>query len=72
MSQNKSLTISKVSTQNSKTNTNNNTKELLKKIETPLEFIKQKKQFKIHDLFDVNGTKVFLDSKETAMKEIWH
>ena len=68
MPQNKTSTISKVSTNHSKINTN--TKEILKKIETPLEFIKQKKHFKIHDLFDEKGTKEFLTLKEAAMEEI--
>ena len=63
---NKTSTISIISTNNSKTNTN----EFLKKIETPLDFIKQKKKFKMHDLFDKKGIKDFLASKEAAMEEI--
>ena len=58
------------STLNSTNNTKINSNTSSKKIETPLDFIKQKKKFKIHDLFDVKGTKDFLASKEDAMKEI--
>ena len=64
--QNKTSTLSIVSTNNTKSNTN----EYLKKIETPLDFIKRKKQFKIHDLFDVKGTNDFLASKDAAMEVI--
>ena len=41
-----------------------------KKIETPLDFIKQKKRFFLHNCFDVDGAKIFIESKEIAMKEI--
>ena len=58
------------STLNSTNNTKINSNTSSKKIETPLDFIKQKNKFKIHDLFDVKGTKDFLASKEDAMKEI--
>lgn len=52
-------------------NSNNNlSQKNQKKIEFPLEFIKQKKKFKIENLFDCNGTKDFLASKEEAMMEI--
>jgi hypothetical protein len=56
----------KTGTNNTKSNSNKNDK----KIENPLEFIKQKKKFIIHNLFDKNGTKDFLESKEKAMMEI--
>lgn len=41
-----------------------------KKIETPLEFIKQKNKFFIQNCFDTNGAKDFIKSKELAMEEI--
>ena len=41
-----------------------------KKIENPLDFIKQKKRFFLHNCFDVDGAKNFIESKEIAMKEI--
>ena len=56
----------KIGTNNTKSNSNKN----IKKIENPLEFIKQKKKFNIHNLFDKNGTKDFLESREKAMMEI--
>ena len=44
--------------------------EIPKKIETLLDFIKQKKKFNLDNIFDVNGAKDFLSSKEKAMIEI--
>ncbi len=41
-----------------------------KRIETPLEFIKQKNKFFIQNCFDTNGAKDFIKSKELAMEEI--
>ena len=67
-------------TRNSKTNydkkttyfsTNKNlSHEIPKKVETPLDFIKQKKKFNIEISFDAEGTKNFLSSKKEALMEI--
>ena len=64
--QNKTSTLSIIFTNNTKANTN----EFLIKIETPLDFIKQRKQFIIDDIFDLKGTKEFLASKDVAMETI--
>jgi hypothetical protein len=41
-----------------------------KKVETPIEFIKQKKKFFMQDFFDIKGTNDFISSKELALKKI--
>lgn len=41
-----------------------------KKLISPLDFIKQKKKFNIQNIFDSNGSKNFLDSKNEALKKI--
>jgi hypothetical protein len=49
----------------------NNIKDISHELPTsPLDFIKQKKKFIIHDSFDKRGAKNFLKSKEEAMMEI--
>lgn len=51
-------------------NTNINSQIIPKKIESPIDFIKQKKKYIIQDIFDIKGSKDFIKSKELAMKEI--
>ena len=51
-------------------NNKNISHEVPSKISTPLDFIKNKKKFVIHNSFDINGTKDFLAQKEIAMKTI--
>ena len=41
-----------------------------KKVETPIEFIKQKKKFFMQDFFDIKGTNDFISSKELSLKKI--
>lgn len=61
---------SNLSTVSAINNTKINSNDISKKIETPIDFIKQKKNFNIHTLFDIAGTKDFLESKAIAMEEI--
>ena len=58
------------STASANINSKNLSNIIQKKIETPLDFIKQKKKFNIKNLFDVNGAKNFLASKDEALMEI--
>lgn len=58
------------SAQSTINNTKNNSRIIPQKIETPIDFIKQKKKFNIPDFFDKNGTRDFIASKELALKEI--
>ena len=51
-------------------NTKNMANEETKKDITAIDFIKNKKKFIIHDLFDKNGTKNFLASRDLAMMKI--
>ena len=51
-------------------NNKNISHEIPSKITTPLDFIKNKKKFIIHNSFDINGTKDFLAQKEIAMMTI--
>jgi hypothetical protein len=67
VTQEKSLTNSIVSQKNY---INKNDKIIQKKIENPIEFIKQKKKYFLQDFFDVKGTKDFIASKEQALEEI--
>lgn len=65
--QKKTSTFSALSTFN---NTKNNSHIIPQKIETPIDFIKQKKKFNIQGFFDINGARDFIASKELALKEI--
>lgn len=51
-------------------NSKENSTEIPKKIETIFDFINQKKKFNLDNIFDVNGAKDFLASKEKYMMEI--
>ena len=62
--------VSNLSTISAINNTKTNSNDISKKIETAIDFIKQKKNFNIHTLFDIAGTKDFLESKAIAMEEI--
>ena len=44
--------------------------EIPSKINTPIEFIKQRKKFVLQNSFDINQTKHFLEQKEKALIEI--
>ena len=51
-------------------NNRNISHEIPSKINTPIDFIKNKKKFIIPDSFDINGTNNFLAEKEVAMMTI--
>jgi len=51
-------------------NVKNNSHEIPSKINTPIEFIRQKKKFVLLNSFDKNWTKHFLEQKEKALLEI--
>ena len=59
-----------LSTIYSNINSKNLSEENPQKLETPLDFIIQKKKFNLDSIFNAKGTKDFLASKEKAMMEI--